>query len=107
MYKRGLKCFSVCIFLREKDETRERALGGQSRVDLQSMRLVRRGANDAIEIEEIEDDFDVPDDAVVALDLLRDQFPPTAGPLPVAWVSQIYSLVKEVFKNLTYLSCLS
>ena len=64
-------------------------------VDLQSMRLVRRRANDAIEIEEIEDDFDVPDDAVVALDLLRDQFPPTAGPLPVAWVSQIYSLVKD------------
>ena len=41
---------------------------------------------------------DIPDDAVVALHLLREQFPPSAGAgglHPVALVSQIYSLVPD------------
>ncbi len=38
---------------------------------------------------------EVPDDAVVAMQLLRSQFPPVPGMSPVALVSQIYSLVKD------------
>jgi hypothetical protein len=55
----------------------------------------RRGRGGA-EIEEVEyDGIEIPDDAVVAMQLLRTQFPVVAGIPPVALVSQIYSLVKD------------
>ena len=56
----------------------------------------RRARTGAEEIETVEDcGVEVPDDAVVALQLLRTQFPPVPGISPVALVSQIYSLVKD------------
>jgi hypothetical protein len=50
------------------------------------------------DIEEAEyDGPEVPNDTLVALELLRKQFPqtPAAGTFPVVLVSQIYSLVKD------------
>ncbi len=41
------------------------------------------------------DGIEIPDDAMVAMQLLRTQFPVVAGMPPVALVSQIYSLVKD------------
>ena len=58
----------------------------------------RRAARPGADIEEIEhNELEIPDDALVALQLLRTQFPqtPAAGMYPVALVSQIYSLVKN------------
>jgi len=58
----------------------------------------RRTTRAQDDIEEVEDSgLEVPDDAIVALQLLRSQFPktPTAGAHPVVLVSQIYSLVKD------------
>lgn len=51
-----------------------------------------------LDIEEVDGNgVEVPDDAVVALQLLRAQYPktPAAGAYPVALLSQIYSLVKD------------
>ena len=55
----------------------------------------RRARWGGAEIEEVESDgIEIPDDAVVAMQLLRTQFPVVGMP-PVALVSQIYSLVKD------------
>jgi hypothetical protein len=55
----------------------------------------RRGKRE--DFEKVEGNWDLPDDAVVALQLLRAQYPkcPAAGSFPVALVSQIYSLVND------------
>jgi hypothetical protein len=64
---------------------------------MQSLRR-GRGADIAVADDTSLDADEIPDDAVVALQLLREQFPPSAGAggvYPVALVSQIYSLVPD------------